>query len=117
MMDHSKYEKLNNNEGFYNANEQYTQELNAMFSDSAWDLNDSGSTDEADAKVLRREIPGQDEWVAMGERAIANNMDALRDDYEDKGLSEVEINSVIASDYEDAREELYSDLNEGLDTE
>lgn len=63
------------------------------------------------------EGPSRDVWESMGENAIAANMDALRDDYEDKGLSEMEIDETLAADYEAAREEFYSDLNEGQELE
>ena len=110
-----KYNEFSNYEKLTDYGAQYDRELEAMLSDTARDLNDLPAKDSEDAKVLRREILPPGELERMGESAIAQNMEALRDDYEDKGLSDMEISAAIASDYESAREEFYSDLNEGLD--
>lgn len=88
-------------------------ELEDMFADAAWDLNNEAMSDDSDAKVLRMEGPSREVWESMGEHAIAANMDAVRDDYGDKGLSDMEIDEAVAADYDAAREEFYTDLNEG----
>lgn len=97
------------------ASQKYNRELEEMLSDSSgWDLNSNEWQGIEGGKVLRMDsdLSSREQWADMGERAILNNMEALRDDYEDKGLSEMETDQAIMTDYEDAREEFYSDLNE-----